>query len=163
MHGDTSHSRADAGAVVVAAMDSIDRPSHRAVVSRKTQVTYELLLLVWGFLLLTWSVPESSTWNGHKWLLCIIGQNLPSLNRQGVSPPKGMVGSKILSITGTELHRRILPCIEYAEFQGGTNEGSGGSGSLSSDGFTEAVTQVDRTTVYSSGAGDGYRTRRTGR
>ena len=58
-----------------------------------------------------------------------------------------MVGSKILSITGTELHRRILPCIEYAEFQGGTNEGSGGSGSLSSDGFTEAVTQVDRTTV----------------
>lgn len=53
MHGDTSHSRADAGAVVVAAMDSIDRPSHRAVVSRKTQVTYELLLLVWGFLLLT--------------------------------------------------------------------------------------------------------------
>ena len=74
-----------------------------------------------------------------------------------------MVGSKILSITGTELHRRILPCIEYAEFQGGTNEGSGGSGSLSSDGFTEVVTQVDRTTVYSSGAGDGYRTRRTGR
>lgn len=55
MHGDTSHSRADAGAaaVVVAAMDSIDRPSHRAVVSRKTQVTYELLLLIWGFLLLT--------------------------------------------------------------------------------------------------------------
>ena len=29
------------------------------------------------------------------------------------------------------------------------------SGSPSSDGFTEAVTQVDRTTVYSSGAGDG--------
>ena len=28
-------------------------------------------------------------------------------------------------------------------------------GSPSSDGFTEAVTQVDRTTVYSSGAGDG--------
>ena len=29
-----------------------------------------------------------------------------------------------------------------------------GAGSPSSDGFTEAVTQVDRTTVYSSGAGD---------
>ena len=36
-------------------------------------------------------------------------------------------------------------------------------GSPSSDGFTEVVTQVDRTTVHSSGTGDGYKTRRTGR